>query len=278
MIILAHDGSIYSDWVARYAMRFAAGEDDRKLLALHVEDGQVSPEIVKIRFDQLARDCDSLGVVLLPQVLPLGKSVHRTLRQAVPHDPEALLVCGTRVKPRRQNYLSGSVAEQLLRMHQCPVLAMRVVQPGLLGNPHDLLLPLAGHHDGFSRLRPVWGRLSPYLRAVHLFRSLYVNPLRHPHLSPSREQALKQVGVKYLATICSEMERQLKTRDFTVDQRVSISADWVNDVLVQASRLKVQIILLGVSERSLAHRVFHDVGLERVLRETPCDVGIYRGP
>jgi nucleotide-binding universal stress UspA family protein len=57
-----------------------------------------------------------------------------------------------------------------------------------------------------------------------------------------------------------------------------ISSDWPNAVLIQASRLKVQMILLGVSERNLAHRTFYGVGIERVLRETPCDVGIYRGP
>jgi nucleotide-binding universal stress UspA family protein len=49
-------------------------------------------------------------------------------------------------------------------------------------------------------------------------------------------------------------------------------------VLVLANRLKVQMVLLGVTERSLAHRVFYGKGIERVLRKTTCDVGIYRGP
>jgi hypothetical protein len=48
-------------------------------------------------------------------------------------------------------------------------------------------------------------------------------------------------------------------------------------VLVQASRLKAQLMLLGLSERSLAYRVFHSASIERILHETPCDVGIYRG-
>ncbi|PLX84686.1 MAG: hypothetical protein C0614_04950 [Desulfuromonas sp.] len=152
MIILAHDGSIYGDWVARYAIHFAAVEEDRKLLLLHVVDGKVGPEIVVSRFNALAGECDSYNVEFLPQHLPLGPSVYRTLRQAIPPDPDALLVCGTRVKPRRQKYLSGTISEKLLRMHQCPVLAIRVVQPGLLGNPHDLLLPLAGHLHGYCRV------------------------------------------------------------------------------------------------------------------------------
>lgn len=278
MIILAHDGSIYGDWVARYAVRFASGESDRSLLVLHVLDGQVSAEVVEKRFDQLAKECAVSHVDFLPQFLPLSTTVHRSLRMAIPHEQKALLVCGTRVKPRKRFYLTGTVSEKLLRMHQCPVLALRVVQPGLLGHPQDLLLPLAGHASGFRRLWPVFRRLAPALHSIHLFRSLYVNQLRQPYLSPSREQLLRQMGTSYLKAIAAELEELAPTHQATVDQRITISSDWVEDVLVQASRLKIQIMLLGISERSLAHRVFHGVALERVLRETPCDVGIYRGP
>ncbi len=278
MIILAHDGSIYGDWVARYAIGFTAVEADRKLLVLHVAEGKVSEEIVESRFNRLGRECASLGIEFLPQVLPLGQSTYRSLRQSVPHDPQSLLICGTRVKPRGQNYLSGTVAEKLLRTHQCPVLALRVVQPGLLGHPHAMLLPLAGHLDGFLRIWPVFSRLAPFLQTVYLFRSMYVNRLRHPYLSSAHERVLKAIGYKYLAKISAEMEAQLEPLPFRTDRRVTISTDWVNDVLVLASRLKVQIMLLGVSERNLAHRVFHGAAMEKVLRDTPCDVGIYRGP
>jgi len=278
MIILAHDGSIYGDWVARYALGFADVEADRKLLVLHVAEGKVSQEIVESRFTRLGKECSFLGIAFLSQVLPLGKSTYRSLRQSVPHDPQSLLICGTRVKPRGQNYLSGSVAEKLLRTHQCPVLALRVVQPGLLGHPHAMLLPLAGHLGGFSRIWPVFSRLVPFLQIVYLFRSMYVNRLRHPYLSSANERILKEIGVNYLTKISAEIAEQLGPSSFRVDRRVAVSSDWVNDVLVLASRLKVQIMLLGVSERNLAHRVFHGTSMEKVLRDTPCDVGIYRGP
>jgi nucleotide-binding universal stress UspA family protein len=35
-------------------------------------------------------------------------------------------------------------------------------------------------------------------------------------------------------------------------------------------------VLLGATERALGHRLLHGDALERVLRGTPCDVGIYR--
>ncbi len=278
MIILAHDGSIYGDWVARYALHFAANEADRKLLLLHVLDGNIKPDIVETRFARFKENCQEAGVECLPRILPLGKTVHRSLRQAIPHDPESLLICGTRVKPNKRSFLGGSVAEQLLRAHQCPVLALRVVQPGLLGNPHDLLVPLAGHLSGFARVWPVFRRLAAHLDMVHLFRALAINPLLQSHLTPTRQQTLRNIGRTHLAQICAELKEFMPLQPFRLDQRVTVTTDWPHEILTLSSRLKVQMMLLGVSERSLAHRIFHGAGIEKVLRETPCDIGVYRGP
>jgi nucleotide-binding universal stress UspA family protein len=278
MIILAHDGSIYSDWVAHYTLHMAAKEEDRKLLVLNVLDGKVSADLMDAKLSQLTENCHHRGIAARYELLPISSSVHRTLRQAIPHDPTALLVCGTRVKPNRRDFLIGTIAEKLMRMHLCPVLALRVVQPGLLGSPHDLLLPLAGHANGLDRFWPVFRRLAPALRQVHLFRTLPVHPLHLPHLTATRERTLRKIGSEHLEKVHEEMRTRLGDQIIMIDRRVTVTSDWPNEVLEQASRLKVQMILLGVSERSLAHRVFHGMALERVLRATPCDVGIYRGP
>lgn len=277
MIILAHDGSLYGDWVARYAIRFATAEADRKLLLLHVRDDRIEASVAEARFARLAEDCAAVAVTCHQELLPLGHSVHRTLRQAIPHDPDALLVCGTRVKPRRQALLTGSVAEQLLRMHQCPVLALRVVQPGLLGLPHALLLPLAGHQSGLARLWPILRRLAPQLWRVHFLYAVPVSPFAEPLHSVARQQQLRGIGERYLDRIDAELAERLGEPPFTLDRRVLVTSDWSHQVLIEASRLKAQMLLLGASERSLAHRVLHGQALEQVLRETPCDVGIYRG-
>ena len=278
MIILAHDGSLYGDWVARYAIRFAATEADRKLLLLHVIDGRIETAIAENRFARLSEECADAGVICHRELLPLGHSVHRTLRQATPHDPTALLLCGTRLKPRHQAFLAGSVAELLLRSHQCPVLALRVVQPGLLGLPHDLLLPLAGHPNGCDRLEPILRRLAPQLRKLHFLHALPVNPLVQPHQGAARREQLRENGHRYLDGMHGYLAAKLVLPHCSIDRQVLIAADPAHQILVEASRLKAQMLLLGASERSLAHRVFHGRALEQILRDTPCDVGIYRGP
>jgi nucleotide-binding universal stress UspA family protein len=278
MIILAHDGSLYCDWVARYALNFAEADKDRRLLALHVLDGKASPELVSNKFAELQECSAEQNIEFIPQILHLDTSVYRSLRHAIPHEPEALLLCGTRVKARKQRFLRGSVAEHLLRNRQCPVLALRVVQPGLLGSPRNLLMPLAGHIAGFSRVWPIFQRLAVRLQRVHLFRTLYIHQLRRANLRPDRERELLTYGQAYLEKIVAEMEKVLIEQPFCIERQVMISSDWPNAVLMQASRLKVQMALIGVSERSLAHRAFYGIGIERVLRQTPCDIGIYRGP
>ncbi|TLM62022.1 MAG: hypothetical protein FDZ69_13335 [Deltaproteobacteria bacterium] len=278
MIILAHDGSLYGDWVARYAVRFAATDQDRRLLLLHVTDGRVDEAVARARFARLAEDCAATAVGYHQELLTPAPTVHRALRQATPHDPQALLVCGTRVKPRRQALLTGSVAELLLRSHQCPVLALRVVQPGLLGLPHDLLLPLAGHRDGFARCWPVLRRLAPQLRRLHLLYAVPPGPLAAALHSPARQQLARRAGEAYLDRICAGLAGEIPEPPFVIDRRILATHDWPHQTLIEASRIKAQMLLLGASERSLAHRVFHGRGLERILRETPCDAGIYRGP
>jgi nucleotide-binding universal stress UspA family protein len=278
MILLAHDGSIYSDWVARYALLFAELEADRKLLVLHVPENKISQEVVNTKFLLLEEESLARGIDFSWEILPLVTSVHRSLRQALPQNRNALLICGTRIKPNKRAFLRGSVAEKLLRQHQCPMLAIRVVQPGLLGNPRELLLPLAGHAGGFDRVWPIFKRLAPRLRRVHLLRTLRVHTLRHPYLTVARETLLRTIGNQYLDKISASLDRYLEQRTFRLERQVLISSDWANDVLVQASRLKVQMILLGVSERRLAHRVLYGDGIETLLRNASCDVGVYRGP
>jgi len=132
MIILAHDGSIYSDWMAHYARHMVASENDRRLLILNVLHGRVKAGLVEAKLSQGQDSSQHFNVDTHYELLPGGNSVHRSLRQAIPHDHAALLVCGTHVKPNKKDFLASTIAEKLLRMHLCLVLALRLVQPGLL--------------------------------------------------------------------------------------------------------------------------------------------------
>lgn len=171
------------------------------------------------------------------------------------------------------------MAEKLLKTHLCPVLAVRVVLPGLLGNPRSLLLPLAGHGQGADRFIPFLSRLAPQLSYLHLFRVMNLDYVRHAHLSRRREEALRQSGMHYLGQITRDILQKLPAfPQYSLNRQVAIANSWPEEVIIQATRLKVHLIMLGISERSLAHQLVFGKGLEQVLLNTPCDVGIYRAP
>lgn len=278
MIHIAYDGSLNADWVARYAIRFAAHSPERTLILLHVLDGNLPAADLERKIEHLRRECQNHGVELYPQFLPLTEDVFRSLTKAVPAGYESFVVCGTRVRSTRKPFLSGTIAEQLLRHAAFPVLAVRVVQPGLLGTPRELLIPLAGHPRGLSTVWPFFRLFLPDLDSVHLLRGMVVSSQRRRRLSVSQHSALREEGVRYLATVLDELRQRLGEVDFHLDSRIVVCDDWVREILVHAGTLKARLILLGASERSRWHRALHGDALERVLRGTPCDVGIYRWP
>jgi nucleotide-binding universal stress UspA family protein len=107
---------------------------------------------------------------------------------------------------------------------------------------------------------------------------MVVSTLHLRRLSARELQALREQGVRYLASVLNELRQRLGETDFHLDSRIIVCDDWVREILVHASKLKSRLILLGVSERTRWHRALHGDALERVLRGTPCDVGIYRWP
>jgi nucleotide-binding universal stress UspA family protein len=277
MIYLAYDGSLNGDWISRYAFRLASQTPEKKLHLIHIEDTDPSRGLVKKKILDIEQECRSSGINLGWEILPLEKSVFHSLLKAIPQGSKNCVVCGTRVRSKRHSYLSGTVSEQLLKQHKFNVMAVRVVQPGLLGNPHDFLIPLAGHPRGFKSGWPIFRLFLPQVATVFLLRCIKISALRSRHLSLQKKRALHKTGFKYLSTVQDEILKEKGTTEFFLDLRVVVNTDWVREILVHASTLKVHMILLGASERTLSQRVMQSDPFERLLRDSPCDVGIYRG-
>jgi nucleotide-binding universal stress UspA family protein len=277
MIYLAYDGSLNGDWVSRYSVRLATHTPEKKLTLVHVEDGIVSPARVHEKIRRIEQDCNARGVALSHEMLPLRRNVFQTLLNAIPHGRQSFVVCGTRMRSKKQAFLSGTISEKLLRYNKFNVLAIRVVQPGLLGNPGKFLIPLAGHPRGFRSAWPFFRLFLPEVEEVYLLRVMIVSSLWLRQLSPQHARALREQGLRYLRDVIEDMRQGCAPTRFWLDSRVVLSDDWPREILVHSSKLKARMILLGASERTLLERTIHGNSLERVLRGTPCDMGIYRG-
>ena len=277
MIWLTYDGSAGGDWLARYAVQLARHTPERCLRLVHVaspaDRSSLTEEALAGRVAALAEHAG--GVEIRADRLAVRGDMCATLESHLPRGPEHVILCGMRLRPGARGVLRGTVSERLLHHHGLQVLAVRIVKPGLLGAPHRLLLPLAGHPRG---LRVVWAFLSLLLPSAAELTLLRVVPVPEVWILKSsfaEEARRKEAARVYLHGVAGELRQRWPT-PLRVDERVRCATDWEREILAQAGSLSAELILLGASERGLLAR--SSAGrIDSILRHSPCDVAIYRG-
>jgi len=273
-IFLAYDGSINADWVSRYAIRIAANTQNRKLFLLHILDGTYSTEQINLKINAIEAECAFQHVELGHSILPFSRNVPRTLLQSIPHGPHNFCICGSRITSRGKGFLTGTISEKLLRAKKFNVLAIRVVQPGLLGCPNDLLIPLMGIKVSGAASLPFYRLLAPDIKKVHFLLVVYANPwlLRYRPLSFLR--TARDRGFESLRKVLADMKEPDHPPTVHLDGKVVVSSDWVRETLVQASKLHTQLILLEDRDQRTLANWLQQRRIERILRNTTCDVAL----
>lgn len=275
-IYLAYDGSINADWVARYACNMAANSQDPRIILIHILEHTYSPDKIAGKIEAVEAECVLRGVGVTNRILPLEKNVFYSLLQAIPAGEDSLCVCGARISSRDKGFLAGTISEKLLRRKQFNVMAIRVVKPGILGAPKELLFPLSGHPRGFHAAMSFFLLLAPEVERLHLLRIMRVSSLWFQYMPLATARALQAKGFLYMSEVVKEIRLQLGEGDMHLDSKVILSDDWVKEILLQASKSHAQMILMGASDRNLPSRYFYGNKIEQILRRSPCDVGIYR--
>jgi nucleotide-binding universal stress UspA family protein len=276
VVIFAYDGSLNGDWVGHYAARFAAQSPERRLRVLHVHEGRVGGEVER-GMQRLAAECAVLGVTLEPSFHPRGAgTVAERLLALVPAGRETMLVVGTRARPRNLAFLAGTVSARLLAAGRFPVVALRVVQPGILGQPGHVLLPLAGHPRGAAFAIPLLRLLGTDLHRLHVLVVREVSRIRFRLLRPRTAEALIACARSWAAQLEDELESALAGLHYALDASVVVSDDAPKEILVFAGKLHARLVCLGASERRLPARLVYGNPIEQVLRDTPCDAAVYR--
>ncbi len=275
-VVLAHDGSINADWVARYAIQAAASLPAKRLHLVHVLDGAFPRERIEAKFAAIAGECERHDLACVGEIVESGGTVYATLLQSIAPGNRCTCFCGTRIASRGRGFLAGTIAERLLRCRRCNVMAIRVVSPGLLGCPRTLLFPLAGHPRGFEAALPFLRMLAASVKRLYLLRVMTVNPLHFRYISALAAKRKIAEGHAYLGRVATEIRQQTASAAWHLDRHVVLSDDWAKEILIQAGKINAGMILLGATERHLPVRFFYGNRIEQILRTTSCDVGIYR--
>jgi nucleotide-binding universal stress UspA family protein len=276
VLVFAYDGSLNGDWVAHYAARFAASTRERRLRLLHVHEGPPPPHLSE-RIARIAEECRLLGVTLAPELHPLGKArVADRLIGLVPGGPDTTMICCARARQRNLSFLAGTVSARLLAAGRFRVVALRVVQPGVLGQPGLVLLPLADRSGGAARAIPLLRLLGADLRRLHVLHVREASRLQVRDPGHEALEGLLAGSRAFAARVEEEVRAALASHPPFIDSSVVLSADPAREILVQADRHRARLICLGASDRTLAWRLVRGDLIERVLHAAPADVAVYR--
>lgn len=275
MLLFAYDGSLHGDWIAHYAVRFAASSPERALRLVHVHDGACA---VRARIERIEAECKVSGVGLEVELVDRrGHSVADLVSARAGDSARDMIVAGTRQRAREQAFLARTVTADVFRRAACGVVALRVVHPGTLGHPERVLLPLAGHPRGAAGALPLLRYLGAGLHHLHVLFVRGVSGFRHRTIgAPAAERLLAQ-GRQFVRAVEAELRAELADRSFSMDSSVVVSDDVPKEILVHAGRLRSRLICLGATERSLPRRMVYGNPIEQVLRQAPCDVAVVRG-
>lgn len=273
MLVFAYDGSLNGDWVAHYAARFAANTRARALRLVHVQETSPAPALQE-RVARIADECKRLDVALEVEVHQPGRaSIAERLIELVPAG--AMVIAGARARPRGRAYLDRTVPARLIAAGHFSVVAIRVVQPGVLGQPGRVLLPLLDHALDARTALPLLRLVGADLRRLNLLLIREVSVLR---LRLSAHEALERLverGYALVGRVESDLRAGLAPHPFELDSGVVVSDDAAWEITVHAAKLHSRLICLDAAARARPGRVSLGI-VERVLRTAPADVAVYR--
>ncbi len=273
MLVFAYDGSLNGDWVAHYAVRFAANTATKALRLVHVHEREAAPHI-DARIARVAGECEVLGVQLHTELLARGRAeVSQRLLEAVPRGETWIM--GTRARPRNGAFLQGTVTARVLAASQRSVIAIRVTHPGVLGQPGSALLALPGGRSVRPAL-PLFRLLGEDLRRAHVLSVHEVSSLHLRLLSAVALEALLAEGRTFVAGAEAELRARLAPHPLELDGSAVVSDQLSREILLCAARHRCRLICLGASERTLARRLVHVDPIEHVLAAAPSDVAVFR--
>ena len=143
--------------------------------------------------------------------------------------------------------------------------------------PRQILVPLAGHPRGLEEALPFLRLFAPDTDRLHLMTVSKIPHWRYRWLSPESARRRMADGRAYLRRVERRLSEEADVSHVKLDSHAVVSDDPVKEILIATHRTKSRLIFAGTSERSLSERFFYGNPLEQLLRETPCDVAIYRG-
>ncbi len=270
-ILAAVNEHLNSEVSARYALHLAEAAEGRIYIHYVAEKG-VSERTFKLAEEavmRLFKKGREMGVDI-ESVLDSGDPLEK-IRNLVKTEGIDIVFASTRKEDIEKRFYEGTIARKLSLNLPCSVALVRVVHMGRI-HPKNILVPLKARMDHIAeRLYFAAMLAGAFDSKIHVFHA--TNPITkffhgEVHLTPVEWE-------KKLPRDIALFIEKLKRYDVIHEKRL-VPGKAGRNIAVEAAAKRFDLIIMGASERSLITSLLEGNPVERVLRETPCDLIILK--
>jgi nucleotide-binding universal stress UspA family protein len=120
--------------------------------------------------------------------------------------------------------------------------------------------------------------LADDIEEVRLLRVMIVPFYRLREFDGSAASHLRQEGYAALSGLAKQLAAETGIARDRIERQVRVAVEWAGPVIVSASQQRAELICLEAPRTSLHRRFAYGDPLEKIMRDAPCDVAVFRGP
>jgi len=270
-VLAAVNEHLNAEVSARYALHLAKEAGARIYFCSIAENGldKKSFSLAEEAVKRLSHRAQELGVQA-DCILKTGNPIEQ-IKKIVAAEGIDIAFAATRREDVEKRFYARTVSRRLSLALPCSVALVRVVHMGRV-HPRKILVPLKARVDHIAErtrfvamlARAFDARLSLFHAAQPLGRFFH----GEVHLTPLEwETRLPGDIVRFI--------KDLNSQDIAYDKKLAPGAAGLT-ITIEAAAKRHDLIIMGASERSLLNSLIRGNPVERVLRETICDLIILR--
>ncbi|RJQ43129.1 MAG: universal stress protein [Nitrospiraceae bacterium] len=261
-----------SEIAARYALTLARASHAKLFLVFIAEEGIHRDKLQKVE-EALARtflEAESSGIEV-ESIIESGDPVSKITGLAREHSVDIVFAASRREDIKKRFFIK-TVARQLMMKLACSVVMVRVVKMGGI-HLKNILVPLRGRAMELQERAYFTAKLAEGTEAsvtlFHMHRPITSFFHGEILLTPLERE-------KNLPKDVEEFRMHLNRYKIAHEKRTG-HGSVARAITIEAAQKRNDLIIMGASERSLLSTFMKGNPVELVLRETPCNLIIFRG-
>lgn len=270
-ILSAVNEHLNSEITARYALNLARVCNAKFYICFIAQKdmSKVSFEKAQEAMKRLFVDAENVNIPV-ESITESGDPV-REIGKIVRKDGIDIVFASTRREDVERRFYAGTIARSLSLHLPCSVALVRVVHTGRV-HPHKILIPLKARINHIRERAYFAAKMAEVFNAKVFFFHVTkpITKFFHGelHLTPAQWE-------KRLPSDIKDFIEHLKRYEVAHEGRL-VPGLAARSITIEAAAKRHDLIIMGASERSLLTFILEENPVEKVLRETPCDLIILK--